>query len=107
MAWFRRLLGWAVPEDPEPGCGYGPFKLPMEHEFTRACNLHDYDFGLSHAGEPEKTKDLVDIELFKRWSMMALAQPNNDEKIRLIKDVCKYWPIARVGGSLMWEGDPK
>ena len=107
MSWFRRFFDWAIPEDPEPGCGYGSFKLPLNHPFTIACNLHDFDFGLSHAGEPEKTKDLTDIELFKRWSMIALGQSEDYERIRLIKDICRYWPLARTVGNLMWEGDPK
>lgn len=103
----RKLLGWMIPEDPARGCGYGIFKLPLTHPFTRACDLHDYEFGESHAGEPNKTKDEVDWDLFYRWALIALAEKNIEKRIDLVWDIIKLWPLAREGGNLMWDGDPE
>ena len=96
-----------LPEDPEMKCGYGPFGLPLDHPFTRACILHDHEFELAHEGRPDKTKDKSDIDLFYRWVLIAKAAATEAETIDLFWDIVKYWPLARVGGNLMWDGDPK
>jgi len=95
-----------LPEDKECGCGYWIFKLPLDHPFTRACNLHDYEFGLSEQGIPEKTKDRADIELFWRWALIAKNQPSDEETLGLIWDIIKFWPLARGVGELLWDRDP-
>lgn len=102
----REYLGWLIPEDPVGGCGYGPFKLPLDHPFTRACDLHDYGYGLGHDGIPEQTKDELDWDLFWRWTLIAKAEPDLKKRISLCYDIVKLWPLAQIGGYLMWEGDP-
>ena len=51
MSWIKRIFNGIFPEDTEVGCGYGPFKLPANHPFTRGCNIHDFEFGEAHANE--------------------------------------------------------
>lgn len=106
MSWLGRMLRHLVPEDPNPGCGYGPFKLPLGHPFTRGCNLHDYDFGEAHElGEKaEHTKDQTDSNLAYRWMLIARAEPDPAMQCELIRDICRYWPLARTVGTLMWDG---
>lgn len=104
-----------LPEDDGPPvCGAKiPFlprwltTLPEDHPFTRACILHDYEFGLSHEGKAEKTKDEADIDLFYRFALLAKAASTSEEKVKLLMDICKYWPLGREVGRLFWEGDPK
>lgn len=106
MSLFGRLLRTLIPEDTERGCGYGLLKLPLDHPFNRACDLHDFDFGGAHKeGEAyEKSKDQTDFELAYRWMLIARAEPDPVRRCELIMDICKYWPLARYGGSLMWDG---
>lgn len=104
MTIFRTLFGWLLPEDGSNDCGYGPFKLPHDHPFTRACVLHDGEFQLSHEGKQTKTEDEVDADLFWRWAMIARAASTFEEQTALMRDICEYWPLARIGGPLLWDG---
>lgn len=101
---IRRLFGWMFPEDKDNGCGYGIFKLPEDHPFSRGCNLHDSDYALAHEGLAEKTKDIVDWDLFWRWTLLTRAEQDPARRIQLCYDICKYWPLAQIGGNLMWDG---
>ena len=104
MKWLAKLINKVLPEDPVPQCGYGPFSLPPDHPFTRACILHDYDFELAHNGQQKKTLDQVDAELFNRWALIAKNAPTVEEQLELMHDICDYWPWARRGGELLWDG---
>lgn len=101
---WSKILGWLIPEDEEVGCGYGPFKLPKDHPFNQVCALHDQEFGDGHDGMQQYTKDEVDWDLFFQWVQVASAEADPERRCQLAWDVCKLWPIARVGGSLMWKG---
>ncbi len=107
MGLLANVLRKIMPEDKELGCGYGPFKLDPQHPFTPACLLHDNDYGLAADGVPEKTLNQVDWELFHRWAMIAGASESYEERCRLAMQICKMWPLARVAGPLLWNGDPK
>lgn len=104
MSWLKRIFNRLLPEDPSSGCGYGPFKLPADHPFTRGCNLHDLEFDAAHEGRGEKSIHQVDWELFYRWVMIARAQPTYSGKCALARDVCRYWTVAHSVGSLLWDG---
>jgi hypothetical protein len=104
MSFFRKLLSHLLPEDPSNDCGYGPFKLPHDHPFTRGCNLHDFEFEQAHRGKSDKTIDQVDWELFYRWTMIARAAPTHAKRCELAGEICRYWPLARSVGALLWDG---
>lgn len=99
-----RFLKKLLPEDPSNDCGYGPFKLPHDHPFTRGCNLHDFEFAQARRGGGEKTIEQVDWELFYRWVMIARAATTYAEKCRLAGEICRYWPLAHSVGPLLWDG---
>jgi hypothetical protein len=99
-----RLLNKILPEDKEAGCGYGPFKLPQDHPFTRGCNLHDWEFGEAHEGRGEKSIQQVDWELFYRWVLIARAEQTYTAKCALAREICKYWPLAHSVGPFLWDG---
>jgi hypothetical protein len=100
ISWLKKLL----PEDSSNDCGYGPFKLPHDHPFTRGCNLHDFEFAQAHRGKGEKSLDQVDWELFYRWVMIARAETTHSGKCALARDICRYWPLARGFGGFLWDG---
>lgn len=104
---LRRLFGWLIPEDPNPGMGYGPFKISADHPFNRAGLIHDWEFGESHKGTPDSTKDETDWDFFWRMALIARAEEDMERRLELTWDIIKLWPIARVGGNLMWDGDPE
>lgn len=101
---LNKILRWFVPEDEEVGCGYGPFKFKKDHPFNQVCALHDQEFGDGHDGKQGLTKDDVDWDLFWQWAQVASAESDPKIRMKLVWDICKYWPVARVGGNLMWEG---
>lgn len=102
MSLITRLLGHLLPDDPKPGCGYLRFKLPLDHPFTPACNLHDYEFGLNDSNQAEHTLDETDVMLFNRWALIAKNQPTVNEQINLMLDICRYWPIGHRVGKYLW-----
>lgn len=104
MSWITRILKRVLPEDPEPGCGYWIFKLPANHPFTRACNLHDDAFDEAHKGTHDLTLAEEDWRLFFRWAMIARAAQTPEERCALVSEICKYWPKARWAGKYLWEG---
>lgn len=95
-----------LPSDPEVGCGYGIFKLSSSHPFTQACALHDHEFDLAAESKPAKTRAQADWELFYRWVLIAKSEENIERRMKLVWEICTYWPLARLGGALMWDGDP-
>jgi len=102
MSFLTRLLGRFLPDDPNGGCGYLRFKLPLDHPFTQACNLHDYEFGLNDQNKAEHTLDQTDAMLFNRWAIIAKNQPTLEGQLALMRDICFYWPIGHRVGPLLW-----
>ena len=103
MSLFTRLLKKVLPRDSSNDCGYGPFKLPSNHPFTRACNLHDFEF--DNAELSGKSLAQVDWELFNRWALITGAEEDPLKKCKLAMDICAYWPLARKFGGLLWDGN--
>lgn len=101
-SWWRRIF----PDDPCPVCGYGWFSLDESHPFTRACILHDDEYGQAIKGLNELTIDEADFLLFWRWVLIAKAQISNEERCRLLWQICELWPLARIAGKVLWPGDP-
>lgn len=103
---IRWLLNKLLPEDSEPGCGYGPFKWPADHPFTRGCFLHDYDFEQAHIEGKSSKKSLeqANWDMFKRWFWITQAEPDLTERLRLVDDMCRGYPLAKFGGKFLWDG---
>lgn len=95
-----------LPQDSDISCGYGPLKLRYDHPFTRACELHDWEYSQSHADTPDKPIARVDWDLFYRWVIISKSASTDSERCRLALDICIYWPLARLGGVVLWDGDP-
>jgi hypothetical protein len=103
MSIFKKIFGRIIPQDTSDDCGVGPFKLPHNHPFTRACQLHDYEFVESHRSGKRLSE--VDWDLFYRWVLIAAAEPEPLKRCRLAEDICQYWPIARRFGGWFWDGN--
>lgn len=103
---IRWLLNKLLPEDSEPGCGYGPFKWPKSHPFSRACYLHDWEFGEANRLEESsaKTLDEANWDMFNRWLLIAQAEPSLKKRLELADDICRGYPLAKLGGRLLWDG---
>lgn len=103
MSFWSKILGKIFPQDSSDDCGVGPFKLPHNHPFTRACELHDFEFVESaHSG---KRLSEVDWDLFYRWTLIAQAEMDPLKRCKLAEEICYYWPLARRFGGLFWDGD--
>lgn len=102
--WIRAILSKWIPEDPSPQCGYGPLSLPIDHPFTRGCALHDFAFLEAKEGVSERSLEEEDILLFRRWFYIATNASSVEERIMLLHDICRYWPLARGLGPYLWEG---
>lgn len=91
-----------LPEDQNNLCGYGPFSLPADHPFTRACVLHDYEFDLKHKGEAtDGGRATADKMLLKRMLDIAKAE----DSVQLKFEAYAFYGIARVFGGLFWKHD--
>jgi hypothetical protein len=101
---MKRFLNWLLPEDPDDSAGYGPFRLPAECEWMqRAAKLHDYEF--EHAEGRGKRVSEVDFDLFYRWVLEARSAEGPLERCKRASQICRYWPIARRFGRLIWDGE--
>lgn len=103
MGWFKRMLNYVLPRDSSNDCGYGPFKLPASHPFTRACELHDFEF--DNAELSGKSLAQVDWDLFYRWVLIAEKYEDPMKRCKLAMDICANWPLARKFGGLLWDGN--
>lgn len=99
---WKTILSKILPKDPSNDCGFGPFKLPHDHPFTRACELHDFEF-VESATSGRRLSE-VDWDLFYRWVLIAGAEADPIKRCRLASEICTYWPLARRGGRLLWDG---
>lgn len=107
MSWFSRTLRRIIPDDKVVRCGWGPLSLPTSNRLTPGCRLHDGDYDQAHAGINEHTLDETDELLFWRWTLIAHNQPTPAERCALAMEICKLWPLARIGGKILWDGvDP-
>lgn len=107
MKFLRKIIRTILPVDRDNSCGYGPFKLPEDHPFTPACNLHDWEFDQANKGAPDKPLDKADWDLFYRWVLIANNSTGSyEEKCALAMQICKLWPLARTFGGVLWDGDP-
>lgn len=102
MKWLIKFIGRFLPQDKSNDCGYSVFKLPHEHPFTRACELHDDAY--ANAETNNQTLSDVDWELFWRWCLIARAASNSARRCKLASEICSNWPLARRFGPLMWDG---
>ena len=108
MSWVKDLIRKVLPNDPRRGCGVGPhwlpFRLPDDHPLTRGCDLHDWEFGQSEEGNPDKTLPQVDWDLFYRWVLIAKAAETYEDKCQLAEEICKYWPYVNRYSGYFWDG---
>ena len=64
----------------------------------------DLDFYAAHGGGRERSLDEVDWLLFHRWYLWVSNVQDPKVGAKFALDICKYWPLARVGGALLWDG---
>jgi hypothetical protein len=108
MSWLKNVIRKVMPNDHRRGCGVGPewlpFRLPLNHPFTRACDLHDDEFALAETGSPDKELGHVDWDIFYRWVLIAKAASTYEEKCKLAADICRYWPYVYKYSGYFWDG---
>ncbi len=107
LTWVSRLISRIFPEDPNPGCGYLGLRLPDGHPFHKGgCFKHDDAFADANANglNSKKTLNQVDWELFCDWYKTASEAPTDAERCQLASEICRYWPLARLGGKVLWDG---
>jgi len=104
VSWIKRIIRRLLPDDKTVRCGYSIFSLPRDHPFERACGLHDYQYELAHKGINEQTLLEADWDLFYRFVLIAKAAPTPEARCRLGMTICKIWPLARLGGAILWDG---
>lgn len=104
------ILRFFVPVDNSDKAGYGPFKLPDNHPFQRAGQVHDFYFEEAKhyktIGLPlgVETRDEADIKLFRMFAFIAMNAATPKRKIELMLDCCSFWPLARQVGEFIWKG---
>jgi hypothetical protein len=99
LKWLLNLL----PQDPSDEAGWGPFRLPADADWMqRAARLHDIEFRESVTSGRRLSE--VDSDLFWRWALLARNAEDPMEQCRRMKQICKYWPIARKVGRYFFDG---
>ena len=102
-----------LPDDTEPGCGYGPLKTSSEDPFMVACERHDEEYGKRDTGEQKRTRKVVDREFLEHMDAIAeikcMATQSkygrtaaSIRKVGLKARARVYYGLARVFGKLVW-----
>lgn len=101
---LKKLLNYILPEDPDDSAGYGPFRLPSPEcdWMARAATLHDWEF--TNAEKSGKRLSEVDWELFYRWVLEAKSEQDPAKRCHRAREICRYWPLARIAGRYLWDG---
>jgi hypothetical protein len=86
-----------LPDDPEVGLGYGPFKV-TDRVFERAGSVHDQRYGQHETGDEFEpyTRKRADQEMLR--NMLRLS--GNDRSKRFRSYI--YYGIVRTFGWLFW-----
>lgn len=93
-----KWLASFIPKDPSNEAGIGPFKLPSGHPFHRGAYIHDYRYD----NPTEQRLSEADWELFNSWFYITRAETDPIKRCRLAKDLCMYWPLARITGRYLY-----
>lgn len=104
MTWWNRFTRWLLPLDPEPGIGYGPFKLDPSHPFYRAALVHDAAYTDIQNGTSHYTLEEVD-RIFRRNCdrvLFSITDPGDRERYR--REAILFYEVVRAWGRL-FRGD--
>lgn len=94
LKWLAKL----IPRDPRDTAGIGPFRIPSDHPFQRAAPTHDFRYD----NPTEQRLSEVDWELFNAWFFITRAEPDPIKRCHLARDMCDWWPYARIAGHYLY-----
>lgn len=86
------------PDDPNPACGYGPFRTGADDPFLRSCVVHDLRYGQHDTGEELEpyTRSRADREFLDNM----LRQSGDSLALKVRAYV--YYGLVRSLGWLVW-----
>ena len=95
---FVLPVGALLPDDRNPGCGYGIFSTGRDDPFVSACLLHDQRYG-EHERRPDEgmfSRCEVDTEFLD--GMLSIADGDPFLTLRAYT----YYGLTRIFGGLLW-----
>lgn len=93
----------ALPDDPDPRLGVGPFSLPLSDEFTQAGANHDAEYVLHDRKENAYTREEADDRFQRAMELIAknkiqypergtgFAQAWNMGKAKVLSGVARFF----------------
>lgn len=71
MGDYKKIPPGALPDDPDPRLGVGPFSLPLSDEFSQAGANHDAEYILHDRKENAYTRDEADDRFQRAMELIA------------------------------------
>lgn len=100
MSAWSRFAAWLLPLDPEPGIGYGPFKLANDSPFIRAALVHDMHYDELAAGTCPYTLEEVDKIFLRNCERAAFAFTDAGDRERYRREARILFETVRLWGKL-------
>lgn len=98
---MRKFLDY----DNEVGIGWGPFKLPNDHPFFPAAQVHDWRYDDLIAGTSEMTLKQADREMLRNMLRIAAAEgwktKDPGEFAKLAREAWMFYGIVRAWAKLV------
>jgi hypothetical protein len=86
----------SFPDDPVPGCGYGPFRTGPADPFFLACEIHDKDYG-----ERLITRNEADAKFIRNMRRIVLSF-RGPARLLLWARMYAYIGIVKAAGPLFY-----
>ena len=87
-----------LPDDKEPGCGYGLFKTGEDDPLLRACDVHDARYGQHEVGKEFEPYSQARADREFLNNSLRLAGGSKILKARAYI----YYGLIRTFGWLVW-----
>lgn len=101
-----RWLARYIPVDPNPDGGLWIFRLPERARWMNAVFVYHDNYYIQGPMMGMKLSD-IDWRVFKSLTILAETEPDLIKRCHRARDICRYWPIMRTAGHILYDrGQP-
>ncbi len=100
MKWWNNLMLWLFPLDPNPGIGWGEFKLSDDHPFYRAALVHDARYDELVAGTSSMTLAEIDSIFLGNCLRLATGFEDAGDRERYRREAWMCFATVKLWGKI-------